>query len=394
MALLSTCWGVRLTANFALKGGFSGGEDYRWKEIRTWPGFAAGWEAFNILFICFFQQLVILAFASPAATALASASTAPLNRIDAIAAGLFVCLFVGEAVADRQMYAYQSEKYRRKNAGEPLEEEYARGFIDSGLWAYSRHPNYFCEVSLWWAYYLFSIAAGLPLINWTLCGPLFLTCLFVLPHASLDVTELLSSRKYQQYGAYQRRVSRFVPLPPKPPGVPPPLSLGDRALMGWFVLGTAITYLIDMEQVLVTDPALYGLPGPLTPRWPPAPCVHAVHWWGHLADKLVLARPTWYKAAIWLEVLVQAPFYVYAFIAFAQRDNRVRLPAIVYSTVLLTIMPIVLSEQYVGPHATDRPLLVTAVYGAYVLMPLIVLNRVVWRPEVFADYKPAADGSK
>ena len=45
MAVLSTAWGVRLTANFAIKGGFSGGEDYRWQEIRSWPGFEHGWYA-------------------------------------------------------------------------------------------------------------------------------------------------------------------------------------------------------------------------------------------------------------------------------------------------------------------------------------------------------------
>ena len=51
MAVVSTVWAVRLTANFALKGGFSGGEDYRWAEIRTWPGFDRGFELFNLLFI-------------------------------------------------------------------------------------------------------------------------------------------------------------------------------------------------------------------------------------------------------------------------------------------------------------------------------------------------------
>ena len=94
---------------------------------------------------------------------------------------------------------------------------------------------------MWWAFYLFSIAAGQPLLNWTATGPVFLTCLFVLPHASLDVTEVLSSRKYAGYAAYQQRVSRFLPLPPRPAGVPPPLRLADKGFVLWFVVGTAIT---------------------------------------------------------------------------------------------------------------------------------------------------------
>ena len=94
------------------------------------------------------------------------------------------------------------------------------------------------------------------------------------------------------------------------------------------------------------------------------------------------ARPVWFRAAIWVEVLVQAPFYAVAIYAFVRQRSWVRVPAIVYATVLLTIMPIVLAEQYFGPHASRRPLLVTAVYGAYVLMPVLLLVR-VWSVDVF-----------
>jgi steroid 5-alpha reductase family enzyme len=384
MALLSSVWGVRLTYNFFVKGGFSGGEDYRWEEIRTWPGFKSGWEAFNIIFICGFQQLVILAFSSPAAAPLNS--TVPLNIIDLVASILYAALVLGEATADKQMLIFQTEKYRRIKKGITLGSKYEHGFIRTGLWAYSRHPNYFCEVSLWWAYYLFSIAAGLPLINWTMCGPLFLSFLFILPHASLDVTEHLSSRKYPAYESYQKTVSRFIPLPPYPEGELPPLSIKDKCFIFWFVIGILITYLIDFEQVLVPEPSAYGMPGPATPRWPPAFFVKAVHWWGNTADKLVLARPIWFQVAIWLEVVVQAPFYLLAILAFQRRANWVRMPAIIYSTVLLTIMPMVLTEQYIGPHATDKPYLVTAVYGAYVIMPILVLLRVK-DPDVFPKEK-------
>ena len=382
MAGLTTVWGGRLTYNFAIKGGFSGGEDHRWKEVRSWPGFNRFWELFNFLFICGFQQLVILAFTSPAAYNV-RADAPPLNRIDAAAALLYLLLVVGEAVADRQMYIFQTEKFRRIDAKEPLGSEYAHGFIMTGLWAYSRHPNYFCEVSLWWVFYLFSIAAGAPLLNWTMAGAFFLSLLFLLPQASLDVTENLSSRKYPLYAEYQARVSRFFPLPPRPAGEAlPPMQSRDAALIVWFVLGTLITYLIDFEQVLIEDHSAYGKNGAPLPLWPPEPFVRAIHWWGKTADPLVLARPIWFKVAIWIEVLVQAPFYMLAMYAFARQRNWIRVPAIVYATVLLTIMPIVLAEQYLGPHATSQPWLVTAVYGAYVLMPLLVLGR-VWSPQVF-----------
>ncbi|CAK0858679.1 unnamed protein product [Prorocentrum cordatum] len=112
------------------------------------------------------------------------------------------------------MFAFQQDKYRRKAAGEELG-PYARGFLDSGLWGLSRHPNYFCEVSMWWAFYVFGVAATGSWLNWTIWGPVFLSMLFLVPQGSLDVTEMLSSSKYPAYAEYQLRVSRFVPWPPK-----------------------------------------------------------------------------------------------------------------------------------------------------------------------------------
>ena len=64
---------------------------------------------------------------------------------------------------------------------------------------------------MWWAFYVFGIAAGGDVLNWTLAGAVMLTLLFVPPGASLDTTEALSSRKYPEYKQYQQRVSRFVP---------------------------------------------------------------------------------------------------------------------------------------------------------------------------------------
>jgi len=211
MASISTVWGVRLTYNFLVKGGFSGGEDYRWAVIRKWyPGWR--WELFNLVFICFFQLILLLAFAAPGAAALQS--EAPLGPLDVVAGLLYCALVCGESLADRQMFEFQTEKYRRKAAGEPLG-PYARGFIDTGLWAYSRHPNYFCEVMMWWVFYLFSVAATGRWLNWTIWGAIFLSGLFLPPGASLDLTESLSLSKYPDYADYQNSVSKFFPWPPQ-----------------------------------------------------------------------------------------------------------------------------------------------------------------------------------
>lgn len=69
-------------------------------------------------------------------------------------------LILGEHIADVQQFDFQTEKYRRKKAGVALTGPYEKGFISTGLWGVSRHPNYFCEVHVWWAFYGFSIAAS------------------------------------------------------------------------------------------------------------------------------------------------------------------------------------------------------------------------------------------
>jgi len=64
---------------------------------------------FNLLFVCLFQQLEILAFSVPAVAALQS--NTPLGTLDYVAAGLYLVFVLGEAIADYQMFSFQTAKY-------------------------------------------------------------------------------------------------------------------------------------------------------------------------------------------------------------------------------------------------------------------------------------------
>lgn len=70
---------------------------------------------------------------------------APLNGLDIAAAALFVAFLVGQTVADGQMWAFQQDKKCRIAAGE----EVAQPFMNAGLFRYSRHPGYLCELGMW-----------------------------------------------------------------------------------------------------------------------------------------------------------------------------------------------------------------------------------------------------
>jgi len=203
MAALAVLWGVRLTYNFVRKGGYkSGGEDYRWEEIQQKIG-PIWFQVLNATFIAPFQSYLLLLIVVPSYAAYSFIGT-PLNVLDYAAATAFVAFFIGETVADEQQWRFQTAKYAAIARGETPE----AGFITTGLFRYSRHPNFFCEQAMWWTYYVFSIAAGATWLNWTISGAVLLTLLF---QASTGLTEKLSSRKYPTYADYQRTTNRLMP---------------------------------------------------------------------------------------------------------------------------------------------------------------------------------------
>jgi steroid 5-alpha reductase family enzyme len=214
MALLVTLWGLRLTYNFGRKGGYSwkfweGEEDYRWSVLRKRPflNTRVGWMLFNLFFICLYQHGLILLFTLPAVMA----AHAPVNEItfwDKCIGAVFIGFLAIETIADQQQWNYQTEKYRKKNAGEKLEGEFAVGFIRTGLWSKVRHPNYASEQAIWITFYFFSVAATGRWINWSMAGCLLLVLLF---QGSADFSEAISAEKYPLYKEYQKKVGRFFP---------------------------------------------------------------------------------------------------------------------------------------------------------------------------------------
>ena len=114
-----------------------------------------------------------------------------------------------ETIADNQHWKFQSEKWKRINADENLEGDYKKGFLDKGLWAFSRHPNYFAEQAIWLSFYLFSIYTSSEWLNWSIAGSLLLVVLF---QGSSNFSEEISTEKYPLYKEYQKRVPRFFGL--------------------------------------------------------------------------------------------------------------------------------------------------------------------------------------
>jgi steroid 5-alpha reductase family enzyme len=160
MAALVTVWGARLTFNFARKGGYRwSAEDYRWPYIREKVNSTLAFLVFNLTFIATYQHLLLLSIATPAYLAWQNVG-APLNALDLAAAALCAFFITYETVADQQQWTFQNAKHAKLAAGKRLTGVFAAGFNTSGLFRYSRHPNFWAEQSMWCAFYLFGVAAS------------------------------------------------------------------------------------------------------------------------------------------------------------------------------------------------------------------------------------------
>jgi steroid 5-alpha reductase family enzyme len=200
MLILAILWSTRLTYNYYRKGGYSpGSEDYRWKYVQKFLRYKILMELMNFIFIAYIQNILLMLMAFP----IAYANKGDLNVYDYVLIITFIVLLAVETIADQQQWDFQQEKIRRND------NMYKKGFITSGLFRYSRHPNFFAEMCIWWVVYLFShFSFG---FNWTGLGAFLLTLLF---QGSTLLTESISSGKYPEYKNYQKTTSRFFPSVP------------------------------------------------------------------------------------------------------------------------------------------------------------------------------------
>jgi steroid 5-alpha reductase family enzyme len=188
---LVTLWGLRLTYNWARGFDGLGHEDWRYVDLRRKTG-RAYWLVSLFGLHTVPTVMVYLGCLSlyPALT-----SPRPLGPLDGLAAAVTLGAITVELVADEQLRAFRKER----REGEIL----ARG-----LWAFSRHPNYFGEVGFWWGLYLFAVAAS-PEAWWTGIGAVAITGLFTF--VSIPMLDRRSAERRPAYAEHMKRVSALVP---------------------------------------------------------------------------------------------------------------------------------------------------------------------------------------
>ncbi|KAI9512970.1 DUF1295-domain-containing protein [Russula earlei] len=228
---LTVLWTFRLSYNTWRRGLFRlDEEDYRWAVLRTkvppWL-----FQIINLVFIALIQNVLLLLIASPAL--IAATHPTPLTLTDGVLALTALALLAWEFTADNQQFAFHAWKHgtydpRAHWPGARLawtEHDAARGFCTRGLWAWSRHPNFFAEQSFWAVINLIpllSLRDAPPLVpahESTLAdalralvplSPSLALCLLFV--SSTRFTESISESKYPRgYAAYRARVAMFVP---------------------------------------------------------------------------------------------------------------------------------------------------------------------------------------
>lgn len=156
----------------------------------------------------------------------------------------------------------------------------------------------------------------------------------------------------------------------------------DWLFIGFFLINLLfITYIVDLEQLVIADPT----PGRFAyPLWPPAALVDLVHWWGRNFDPVLMARPVWWRATIWIDAIFFGPYYALALYAFVKGRRFIRLPSLLWAGVMMTNVTIILFEEMIGPHATPARGLVLLVNAPWLIFPLLMLWRMGGCGEPFA----------
>lgn len=191
---LVAVWALRLSAYLAWRSAGTP-EDRRYRAIRARndPGFA--WKSAYLIFG--FQAVLAWVISAPLYAAVSVA--APLSALDALGAGLWLAGFVLQVIADLQLV-----RFRRSPQN-------AARVLDTGLWRYTRHPNYFGECCMAWGYWLIACAAGGA---WTVFAPIVMTVL-LLRVSGVALLEKDIGERRPEYADYIARTSAFLPGPPR-----------------------------------------------------------------------------------------------------------------------------------------------------------------------------------
>lgn len=194
---LVAVWGLRLALHIFFRNRGKG-EDHRYQAMRRRHG-SRFWIV-SLYTVFAFQGVLMWVISLPIQIAQVSKTPDRFTLFDYLGVAVWTVGFFFESVGDWQLKRFKSDP---ANKGKVM---------DRGLWAYTRHPNYFGDATIWWGYFLIALSADLGV--WTLASPLIMTFL-LMKVSGVALLEKSLAKTKPEYQDYVRRTSAFFPWPPK-----------------------------------------------------------------------------------------------------------------------------------------------------------------------------------
>jgi steroid 5-alpha reductase family enzyme len=186
-------WGLRLSIYLAIRNSGKG-EDFRYQEFRKNYGPKRYWW-FSYFQTFLLQAVLIMIISIPLFAINTSSSSGDLTGLDYLGILVWCIGFIFESVGDYQLMRF---KQNPNNKGKVL---------DSGLWKYTRHPNYFGDSAVWWSYALFCIASG---HYWQIICSIIMT-LLIIRVSGVSLLEKTLKDSKPMYNDYIKKTSSFLP---------------------------------------------------------------------------------------------------------------------------------------------------------------------------------------
>jgi steroid 5-alpha reductase family enzyme len=197
LSILVTVWGLRLSL-YLLWRNWGQGEDFRYRKWREEAGDTWWWQTYFKVFVL--QGILLWVISVPLLAAQVSPTPDRLTLLDVLAVPVWLLGFFFEAVGDLQMARFKADPANKGNV------------LDSGVWRYTRHPNYFGDATQWWAFYL--VAAATSGGFWTIFSPIIMTVLLLRVSGVALLEKSLTDTK-PGYKEYIESTSAFIPWFPK-----------------------------------------------------------------------------------------------------------------------------------------------------------------------------------
>lgn len=201
--VMTAAWGFRLGIHL-FRRWRAHGEDKRYAAILKKDRAAGRFAQAALTKVWGLQMVLLFMVSSPAQVGiLASSAPAPITGLAWVGLSIYVVGIFFEWVGDWQLARFKADP---ANEGKVL---------NTGLWRYTRHPNYFGDFAAWWGIWLVCASAGWGYALATIAGPLFLSFTLTKWSGAALLEKGLDKSKGDKYAEYKRCTSAFFPLPPK-----------------------------------------------------------------------------------------------------------------------------------------------------------------------------------